>query len=118
MLAKLKDAGCKASFWDLRRNGGGFLTEAINLTGLFIPPGPVCQVRDALGYLKQMTTTIPTLVLERPAHAARFKEAPRRPRYFPARCRITTAPSSWATTAPTAKERASEVWQCNVIDPS
>jgi len=34
---------------DLRRNGGGSLTEAINLTGLFIPEGPVVQVKDADG---------------------------------------------------------------------
>ncbi len=34
---------------DLRRNGGGSLTEAINLTGLFIDEGPVVQVKDADG---------------------------------------------------------------------
>ena len=34
---------------DLRRNGGGSLTEAINLTGLFIDEGPIVQVKDALG---------------------------------------------------------------------
>ena len=32
---------------DLRQNGGGSLTEAIDLTGLFIKTGPVVQVRDA-----------------------------------------------------------------------
>jgi carboxyl-terminal processing protease len=31
---------------DLRGNGGGYLTEAINLTGLFIDEGPVVQVQD------------------------------------------------------------------------
>lgn len=34
---------------DLRRNGGGSLTEAINLTGLFIDQGPVVQVKDSIG---------------------------------------------------------------------
>ncbi len=34
---------------DLRRNGGGSLTEAINLSGLFIDQGPVVQVKDAAG---------------------------------------------------------------------
>ncbi|MDW7691504.1 carboxy terminal-processing peptidase [Flammeovirgaceae bacterium SG7u.111] len=34
---------------DLRRNGGGSLQEAIELTGLFIPQGPVVQVRNADG---------------------------------------------------------------------
>jgi len=37
---------------DLRRNGGGFLSEAISLTGLFIKKGPVVQVRDAIGRIK------------------------------------------------------------------
>ncbi len=32
---------------DLRRNGGGSLTEAINLTGLFIEGGPVVQVKGS-----------------------------------------------------------------------
>lgn len=32
---------------DLRHNGGGSLTEAINLTGLFIDKGPVVQVKNA-----------------------------------------------------------------------
>jgi carboxyl-terminal processing protease len=34
---------------DLRRNGGGFLNEAISLTGLFIDTGPVVQVRTTTG---------------------------------------------------------------------
>lgn len=34
---------------DLRRNGGGLLDEAITLTGLFLPAGPVLQVRDNHG---------------------------------------------------------------------
>lgn len=31
--------------FDLRGNGGGYLFEAISLTGLFIPEGPVVQIR-------------------------------------------------------------------------
>lgn len=34
---------------DLRSNGGGSLSEAIELTGLFIQDGPVVQVRNANG---------------------------------------------------------------------
>ncbi|MCA9184733.1 MAG: carboxy terminal-processing peptidase [Pirellulaceae bacterium] len=37
---------------DLRENGGGSLTEAINLTGLFIDQGPVVQVKDADGQVQ------------------------------------------------------------------
>lgn len=34
---------------DLRNNGGGALDEATKLTGLFIPHGPVVQIRDTSG---------------------------------------------------------------------
>lgn len=34
---------------DLRDNGGGSLTEAIDLTGLFISKGPVVQVKESTG---------------------------------------------------------------------
>jgi carboxyl-terminal processing protease len=37
---------------DLRQNGGGSLTEATELTGLFIPSGPVVQVKDSTGSLE------------------------------------------------------------------
>jgi carboxyl-terminal processing protease len=37
---------------DLRHNGGGFLNEAVDLTGLFIEKGPVVQVRNTGGKVK------------------------------------------------------------------
>jgi carboxyl-terminal processing protease len=42
---------------DLRRNGGGSLTESINLTGLFIDTGPVVQVKDFDGQKTQYEDT-------------------------------------------------------------
>jgi carboxyl-terminal processing protease len=36
---------------DLRNNGGGSLSEAIELTGLFIKDGPVVQVKQSNGYI-------------------------------------------------------------------
>ena len=45
LLAKLKSEGIEGLILDLRRNGGGSLTEAIRLTGLFIKTGPVVQVK-------------------------------------------------------------------------
>ncbi|GGA95482.1 carboxy terminal-processing peptidase [Agarivorans gilvus] len=48
-LDKLKQQGINSLVVDLRGNGGGALTEATALTGLFIPQGPVVQVRDQLG---------------------------------------------------------------------
>ncbi len=51
LIGKLKLQGIKALVIDLRRNGGGLLSEAVDLTGLFIDHGPVVQVRDSLGKL-------------------------------------------------------------------
>jgi len=49
LIAQLKTQGVKGMVLDLRHNGGGFLGEAINLAGLFIPRGPVVQVVDSTG---------------------------------------------------------------------
>ncbi|MBA6290265.1 carboxy terminal-processing peptidase [Colwellia sp. MB3u-4] len=45
-IAKLKEENVAGIIVDLRGNGGGSLTEATLLTGLFIDKGPVVQVRD------------------------------------------------------------------------
>lgn len=42
---------------DLRRNGGGSLTEAIELTGFFIDDGPVLQVKDPDGRVQNYDDT-------------------------------------------------------------
>jgi carboxyl-terminal processing protease len=49
LLARLKSEGIQGLVIDLRRDGGGSLDEAIKLTGLFIPKGPVVQAKDANG---------------------------------------------------------------------
>ena len=46
ILAKFREQHVDAVVLDLRFNGGGSLTEAINLTGLFIDTGPVVMVKD------------------------------------------------------------------------
>ncbi|MGI2157754.1 carboxy terminal-processing peptidase [Shewanella baltica] len=48
-LVKLNEAKVEGIVIDLRGNGGGALTEAVLLTGLFIDMGPVVQIRDADG---------------------------------------------------------------------
>ncbi|MBR9856807.1 MAG: carboxy terminal-processing peptidase [Gammaproteobacteria bacterium] len=48
-ISKLKAKGIQGLVIDLRGNGGGALTEASALTGLFIDSGPVVQIRDGLG---------------------------------------------------------------------
>ena len=49
LLSRLKEEGIEGLVVDLRRDGGGSLEEAINLTGLFIPKGPVVQSKDPSG---------------------------------------------------------------------
>jgi carboxyl-terminal processing protease len=49
LIKDLKRDGIDGLVVDLRGNGGGSLTEATSLTGLFIDEGPVVQVKDALG---------------------------------------------------------------------
>ena len=49
LLTKLKEQDVTGLILDLRRNGGGSLKEAIDLTGLFIPSGPVVQTRNLEG---------------------------------------------------------------------
>ncbi|MES2705072.1 MAG: carboxy terminal-processing peptidase [Verrucomicrobiota bacterium] len=46
LLARLQKENISGLVLDLRSNGGGFLEEAIRLTGLFIKNGPVVQQRD------------------------------------------------------------------------
>jgi carboxyl-terminal processing protease len=48
-LKKLKTEKVRGVVLDLRQNGGGSLDEAIRLTGLFIPKGPVVQTRGPAG---------------------------------------------------------------------
>ena len=49
LLGKLEQAGAKGIILDLRMNGGGLLSEAVRVAGLFITTGPVVQVRDKAG---------------------------------------------------------------------
>ncbi|MFY0606952.1 MAG: carboxy terminal-processing peptidase [Cyclobacteriaceae bacterium] len=46
IIDSLTNEGIDGLMIDLRYNGGGSLQEAIELTGLFIPEGPVVQVRN------------------------------------------------------------------------
>ena len=52
-LQKLQKQNVDSVVIDLRTNGGGALTEAVSLSGLFIPSGPVVQVRDNNGRVRE-----------------------------------------------------------------
>lgn len=56
-LQKMEKQNVKSVIIDLRSNGGGALTEAVSLSGLFIPSGPVVQVRDNNGKVREDSDT-------------------------------------------------------------
>ena len=55
LLERLKKENIQGLVMDLRRNGGGSLEEAVNLTGLFIKRGPVVQVQDSNGRTNRLS---------------------------------------------------------------
>ena len=54
LLNNLNKEKIDALIIDLRNNGGGHLTEATALTGLFIDNGPVVQLRNANGRISRL----------------------------------------------------------------
>lgn len=66
LVIKLKEIGVEGIVLDLRNNGGGLLSEAINLTGLFIPVGPVVQVKDYIGHVQEYLDQDPKVAWDGP----------------------------------------------------
>lgn len=66
LIAKLQEEKVDGIIVDLRNNGGGSLTEATELTGLFIPFGPVVQVKDSQGHIDVERDTDPEEVYSGP----------------------------------------------------
>ena len=52
LIGELRKDGADVIIMDLRANGGGYLPEAVSLTGLFIDRGPVVQLRDTTGRIE------------------------------------------------------------------
>ncbi|WOA51366.1 carboxy terminal-processing peptidase [Dickeya solani] len=65
-LQKLEKEHVSSIIIDLRGNGGGALTEAVSLSGLFIPTGPVVQVRDNNGKVREDSDTDDTIYYKGP----------------------------------------------------
>lgn len=57
LLGELKKEKVDSVLIDLRNDGGGSLTEAVELTGLFIGSGPVVQQRNASGEISVESDT-------------------------------------------------------------
>ena len=66
LIKELEGKGIDGLVIDLRGNGGGSLTEATSLTGLFIDEGPVVQVKDALGKVDVEADTDPGVAYSGP----------------------------------------------------
>ena len=54
LLNELKEENINGLIIDLRNNGGGHLTEATALSGLFIDNGPIVQLRNANGRISRL----------------------------------------------------------------
>jgi carboxyl-terminal processing protease len=80
ILDGFKKDGVAAVLVDLRANGGGALTQAIALTGLFIDAGPVVQIKDRQGRVEVLEDREKGLAWEGPlavvtsAHSASASE--------------------------------------------
>ena len=66
LLRKLVAEKAEGIILDLRRNGGGSLPEAVNLTGLFIKTGPVVQVKEFNGRIDQDDDNDPAVLYDGP----------------------------------------------------
>ena len=66
LIQDLKKEDVEGLVIDLRNNGGGSLEEAISLTGLFIPTGPVVQVRSIRGRVEVLQDRDPGVLYDGP----------------------------------------------------
>jgi carboxyl-terminal processing protease len=66
LLTELQAEGVAGVIIDLRQNGGGSLSEATELTGLFIDRGPVVQVKDSFGKIEVEQDPDPEVVYRGP----------------------------------------------------
>lgn len=66
LIGALKNLKAEGLILDLRRNGGGYLSEAVNLAGLFISRGPVVQVKSIDGKIRKKFDFNPKLAWDGP----------------------------------------------------
>nr|WP_320010626.1 carboxy terminal-processing peptidase [uncultured Desulfobulbus sp.] len=65
-LAKLQKEQVKGIIIDLRNNGGGALTDAVQISGLFLPGGPVVQVKNSHGSIRVLEDDDPAVQYKGP----------------------------------------------------
>jgi len=66
LLKRLKKENIEGLIIDLRGDRGGSLEEAIRVTGLFIPKGPVVQAKDTDGNISALNDSDPGVLWEGP----------------------------------------------------
>lgn len=66
LITELQGENVDGIVIDLRNNGGGSLTEAVSLTGLFINKGPVVQVKEGQGDIQVETDNDPMIAYNGP----------------------------------------------------
>jgi carboxyl-terminal processing protease len=59
LIEELKAEGIDGLVIDLRNNGGGHLSEATSLTGLFVDRGPIVQLRNTNGRIEVLEDPVP-----------------------------------------------------------
>ncbi len=60
------EGGIDGLVMDLRANGGGHLSEATELSGLFIERGPIVQLRETRGTIQQLDDPSPSAIYSGP----------------------------------------------------
>jgi len=66
LITELQKQNIEGLVIDLRGNGGGSLSEALELTGLFIKEGPVVQTKDASGKVEISNDPDPSITYNGP----------------------------------------------------
>lgn len=66
LIRRMKKEGVQGIILDLRKNGGGYLEEAIGLTGLFITKGPVVQTKEYNGEIVTESDPDPSVLWDGP----------------------------------------------------
>lgn len=65
-LEKLRSSNIDGLVVDLRNNGGGALTDAVQIAGLFIAQGPVVQIQDSNGRIAVLEDKDPGVAFDGP----------------------------------------------------
>jgi carboxyl-terminal processing protease len=65
-LYKIKKKNIKGLILDLRNNGGGSLSDAVEVSGLFLPGGSVVQVKNSQGVIRVLNDEDPNVTYDGP----------------------------------------------------